>query len=141
MKTIEIKREISASPMVIWPMLSNTDLLQTHDTGILKIEGEIAAGSKFKLWSEVSPDRAFSLRVTSFVECEIMEWTGGMPLGIFTGRRRFGLTPKGASTQLHIKEDFMGPLSGLITSSMPDLQPSFEKFADAIQTLAEGATT
>lgn len=141
MKTVEIRRDISAVPRKIWPILSSAKVLQTADTGILKIDGTIGAGSKFKLWSEISPSRPFALRVTELNENQSMVWTGGLPLRLFTGRRRFVLTPKGDATELHIKEDFTGPLSGLITSSMPDLHPSFEKFADGIQILAEGAAT
>ena len=39
------------------------------------------------------PAAAFSLRVTEFVPPRRMVWTGGMPLGLFTGTRRLHTEP------------------------------------------------
>lgn len=61
-----------------------------------------------------------------------------MPLGLFTGERQFNLTPTGDGTEFHMREEFTGLMSGLITKSIPDLQPSFEKFATGLQKLTEG---
>ena len=138
MKFVEVKRNISASPTEIWKILTDAHRLETKYLGIMKIEGTIALGCKLKLWSEVSPDRPFSLKVTEFEPGKHMTWEGGMPLGLFTGRRQFNLTPNSNSTELHIHEEFAGPLSGLIWRSMPDLKPSFEKFADGIKYIVEG---
>lgn len=139
MKFVEVRRHISAPSSHVWQILSDARRLEVEDLGILKIEGDIALGSKLKLWSEVSPDRAFALVVVEFSPTERMVWEGGMPLGLFTGRRQFNLTPIDSGTELHIREEFSGLLSGLIWKSMPNLEPSFNKFADGIKSIAEGS--
>ena len=61
-----------------------------------------------------------------------------MPLGLFRGIRRFTLTPRGPNTEFQMREEFSGPLAPWIERSIPDLQPSFETFADALCAMAEG---
>lgn len=139
MKSVEIKIEISNGPDRIWSILTDAEALQDGDTGILKITGQVGPSENFRLWSEVSPERAFVLRVDQFEAPKIMTWVGGMPLGLFTGKRTFSLREMGAETELHIREEFTGPLSGLIWKSMPDLNPSFAKLAEGIKKLAERA--
>jgi hypothetical protein len=39
-----------------------------------------------------------------------------------------------------MREEFTGAMSSLIARSIPDLQPSFEQFADGLRRLAEGDT-
>lgn len=55
--------------------------------------------------------------------------TGGMPLGLFRGVRTYTLTPDGERTRFTMREEYTGPLLPLIWRSMPDLQPSFDRFA------------
>ena len=66
-----------------------------------------------------------------------MVWRGGMPLGLFTGTRTFTLTPNDTGTTFHMQEVFTGLMSGMITKSMPDLTPSFTKFAQTLKATAE----
>ena len=82
----------------------------------------------------------FALRVSEFSPPRRMVWSGGMPLGLFTGVRTFTLTPSGEATEFHMREEFSGLMAPLITKSIPDLQPSFEQFADGLRRLAEGGT-
>ena len=70
-----------------------------------------------------------------------MVWSGGMPLGLFRGVRTFTLTPQGeGSTKVHIREEYSGPMLGMIWKSMPDLQPSFNTFATGLKAKAEAAS-
>lgn len=66
-----------------------------------------------------------------------MEWHGGLPLGLFLGNRQFILTATATGTHFVMQETYTGPLKGLITRFIPDLQPSFEKFANALKAAAE----
>jgi hypothetical protein len=66
-----------------------------------------------------------------------MTWSGGMPLGLFKGVRTFSLTPDGDGTRFTMREEYTGPLLGLIWRSMPDLGPSFEQFARGVKARAE----
>ena len=66
-----------------------------------------------------------------------MVWRGGMPLGLFTGTRTFSLEQDDAGTVFTVHEVFIGLMAGLIGKAMPDLQPSFDQFADALKHTAE----
>ena len=138
MKRFEVRCVIKAPPERVWAVLSDAARLAADGRlGITRLDGTIGPGARLKVWSEVSPGRAFALRVSTFDPPTTMVWTGGMPLGLFTGTRRFTLTPSGADTAFHMEEAFTGPLSGLIGRSIPDLTPSFEKFARGLRELAE----
>ena len=60
-----------------------------------------------------------------------------MPLGLFRGVRTFALSAIPAGTLFHMREEFSGMLAPAIWKSMPDLTPSFEKFATGLKQLAE----
>ena len=46
-------------------------------------------------------------------------------------------SPSGSGTEFHMCEEFSGLLAPLIGKSIPDLQPSFEQFADGLRRLSE----
>ena len=66
-----------------------------------------------------------------------MVWSGGMPLGLFKGVRTFSLSPEGGATRLTVREEYTGPLLGMISKSMPDLGPSFNQFVAGLKSRAE----
>jgi hypothetical protein len=67
-----------------------------------------------------------------------MRWSGGMPLGLFKGERTFTLRPReDGETEFVLREEYSGPMLGLIWRSMPDLGPSFQKFAQGLKQRAE----
>jgi hypothetical protein len=137
MKSFEVHCTIDAPPERVWARLIDAPALVSGGLGLLRLEGAIAPNAKLKLWSEASPGRAFALRVTEFTPHRRMVWSGGMPFGLFQGVRQFNLTPKGRGTEFHMREEFTGLLAPLIGRSMPDLTPSFEKFAKGLRALAE----
>jgi hypothetical protein len=64
-----------------------------------------------------------------------------MPLGLFRGVRTFTVSPGAdGSTSFRMREEFTGPLLGLIWRSMPDLGPSFEQFAAGLKARVEATT-
>lgn len=133
----EVERKINASPEKVWAILTDATRLASGPFGILRMEGTVTEGKQIKLWSEVSPKRAFPLVVKDMQKPSRMTWVGGMPLGAFTGTRTFTLVPEATSVRFHMREDYSGWLSGLIGKSIPDLNPSFAKFADALKSAAE----
>ncbi len=135
----EIETFIEAPAQVLWDILVNKNKLLAGGFGVPKLEGEIAMGGSIKVWSEASPSRAFPLKITTFDAPRCMVWEGGMPLGLFKGVRRFEITPQGRKSRFLMREDYTGLLKGLIGKSIPDLNPSFEKFATALKRVAEGA--
>jgi len=125
MTKFETTVAISAPVETIWEILAKGQDWPTWNTTIDNVEGNIALGEKITIYSKVTPGRAFSLKVTSFSPPNRMVWTGGMPLGLFTGKRTYTLTtqPDG-DVEFAMEEVFSGLFAPLITKSIPDLQPS-----------------
>jgi hypothetical protein len=128
---------IAAPPPIVWQVLTDRQALIDGDFGITQLEGDLAPGGKLVLRAAIAPKQAFRLKVTAFDPDRRMVWTGGMPFGLFTGRRTFTLAPAGEGTDFSVEEVFSGPMAGLIGKSMPDLQPSFDQFAQALKQTAE----
>lgn len=137
MKTYSTSIQILATKERVWSVLVQDLPADPAPFGILRLEGTISSNGRIKLWSEVDPKRAFGLKVQTFDEPKMMVWQGGMPFGLFTGTRTFELSGTGGSTIFEMREVFSGALSGLIVKSIPDLNPSFEKFAQALKEKAE----
>lgn len=137
MLVYEAAAMIEAPPERVWAILADGPGLPQWDSGITRIEGVITAGGTFKLWSEASPKRAFSLDVAAFEPPFRMVWKSGMPLGLFSGERTFTLTATADGTAFTVHESFRGVMLPLIRRSMPDLQPSFDKFARGLKTRAK----
>ena len=137
MTPYHVRRDIAAPPATIWTILTDAKRLSNGSFSILRIDGQIALNQSFKLWSEVDPKRAFPIKVAVMEPETRMEWHGGMPFGLFLGNRQFMLGPSETGTQFIMQETYSGPMKPLITRFIPDLQPSFEKFADALKQMAE----
>lgn len=135
--TYRAERTIRATASTVWSILTDKTQLASGPFGILRLEGDLSAGGKLLLFSDLVPNRPFKLAVTTFEPERVMVWQGGMPLGLFTGTRRFTLTPVAEGTKFAVEEVFTGLMAGMITKTMPDLQPSFDQFADALTSIAE----
>ena len=138
MKYFEASSTINASQDKVWSVLTDGDKFAQWDSGIERVEGKIAPGSTIKLVVKVNPGRAFPLKVTEFAAPRRMVFTGGMPLGLFKGVRTYTLEPDGGRTRFRMREQYTGPLLGIIWGSIPDLGPSFQQFADGLKARAEG---
>ncbi len=138
MTPYHVSRDIAAPPAKLWAILTDAAQLSDGTFSIIRIDGQIGPGQSFKLWSEVDPTRAFPIKVAVWDPEKQMEWHGGMPLGLFLGNRQFILTATGSGTRFQMQETYSGPLKRLITRFIPDLQPSYEKFANALKSAAEG---
>jgi len=137
MKFYQASAEIQAAPEVIWAILVDAPAYPAWDSGVQSVEGTISLGEKLKVISEANPKRAFAVKVTDYEPARRMVWTGGMPLGLFKGVRRFTLSPHGGATTFTMREEYTGPLLALIRRSIPDLGPSFTQFANGLKQRAE----
>jgi hypothetical protein len=137
----EVTAEIRAPAETIWEIITDARGYSEWDSGVERIEGDIAPGEKIKVFSELNPGRGFPIKVTDFEPAQRMTWTGGMPLGLFKGVRTFRLTPgPNSTTRFEMRESFSGPLLPLMRRSMPDFGPSFEQYGAGLKALAEGRT-
>ena len=137
MKSFSTSTIIQSSPESIWAILTNAAAWPNWNTTVEKVEGKIAPGEKITVYAKVSPGRAFPLKVTEFESGKRMVWSGGMPLGLFKGERTYTLTNKDGGVEFAMREEFSGLMAPLITKSIPDLQPSFDKFAADLKRCAE----
>jgi hypothetical protein len=139
MLSFEASSIIQADPAEVWAVLTDGPAWPTWDSAVTRFEGTIAEGHKVTVFPTVDPKRGFPVRVVEFVPARRMTWRGGMPLGLFTGTRTFTLTPRpDGAVRFLMREEYTGPLAGLIGRSIPDLGPSFTQFADGLKTKVEG---
>jgi len=138
MKSFAVTTSINAAPSRIWALLTDLETWPSWNSTVPKVSGHIALGNRISVWSTASPGRAFPVRVTALSPTTTMVWTGGMPFGLFTGRRTYTLneTAPGITTFVMV-ETFTGLLAPLITKSIPDLQPTFDAFAASLKRAAE----
>ncbi len=130
--------QIDAPPARVWDLITDPDWWNRADNGVVHVDGRIEQGQKIKLVSELQPKRGFTLDVVEVQEPQSMAWSGGMPLGLCTGRRTFVIESTGDhSCTFTMAEDFTGPLSPLIVRSLPDFQASFDQFAHSLKADSE----
>jgi uncharacterized protein YndB with AHSA1/START domain len=124
---------IAADPAQVWPVLTDTAGWTGWDSGVTKVDGGLGLGEKISITVEANPGRAFPVKVVELTAPARMVFRGGMPFGLFTGERVYTLEPDGSGTRFTMREQYTGPLAGLIFRSIPDLGPSFQKFADGLK--------
>jgi hypothetical protein len=138
MKSFATKTIICAPAERIWSILTDADSYPSWNSTVERVVGNIASGGKVTVYAKASTGRAFPLQVTAFEPNRRMVWSGGMPLGLFTGRRTYTLAQQGpGEVEFAMREEFSGLMAPLITRSIPDLQPSFDQFAADLKARAE----
>src|SRR5450755_926417 len=129
---------IEAPADVIWSILTDARRYSSWNTTVSHIDGRIALGENVTVHVKAAPGRAFPVRVVAFETARRLVWSGGMPFGLFVGKRTFGLVSAGsASVEFTMTEEYAGVLAPLITKSIPDLQPAFDEFAACLKACAE----
>jgi hypothetical protein len=137
MRFFESTADIAASPEAVWSVLTDGAAWSSWDSGVDGVDGQIRPDQTITIRSKVAPGRAFPVKVTTFEAPRELEFSGGMPFGLFTGVRTYRLQPTAAGTQFTMREEYSGPLVGLMWRSMPDLAPSFQQFANGLKRQAE----
>jgi hypothetical protein len=79
------------------------------------------------------------LRVTAFEAPSRIEWTGGLSLGLFTGRPIFTLTSGEGAVEFRLLVQMSGLLASLMVKATGDRQPEIESFSSALKARAEKA--
>ncbi len=138
MRFYEATSVIAAGPEAVWAVLADGAGWAGWDSGVEAVEGRLAAGETIKIRTKAAPGRVFPVTVTTFEPPVRLRFDGGMPLGLFRGVRTYGLSanPDGGTT-FHVREQYTGPLLRLIWRSMPDLGPSFDRFAAGLKVRVE----
>jgi hypothetical protein len=138
MRYYEATATISADPGTVWQVLIDGVNWPAWDSGVDELDGQIALGKKIKIRSQAAPGRSFPVRVTTFEPGRLLRFSGGIPLGLFKGVRTHTLTSQSdGTTVFHLREEYSGPLLGLVWRSMPNLGPSFTQFTEGLKRRVE----
>jgi uncharacterized protein YndB with AHSA1/START domain len=137
MRAYEASSLINASPDRVWPILTDAAAWPSWDSGVTKVDGRVALGETVSVTVEANPGRTFPVKVVQMSAPERMVFLGGMPFGLFRGRRTYTLAAEAAGTRFTMREEYTGPLAGMVFRSIPDLGPSFRLFAEGLKQRAE----
>ena len=134
----EAKATINAKPEDVWKVLVDVKAWPKWDKYCDRIEGEVILGHKVTAFTTLSPGRGFRVKVSSLEENRYMAWTGGMPFGLFKGKREWILNDLGDSkVEFLTRETFSGPLAKLFESKLPDLNEPFQAFITGLKNQVE----
>lgn len=130
---------IDATPETVWAVLTDGGEYRHWNPEIVGIDGQIALGARITAHVRLGDGavRAVSQRVVVLDSPTRMEWVGGLPLGLFVGRRTFTITPARDGTNFRLHLRMSGPLSSLILKSVGDRQPEIDSFSAALKRRAE----
>ena len=138
MRSFAATSRIHASADRVWWILTDAARYPEWNPTVTRVDGTIAPGERIALHVTINPGRAFPVTVATFESPHRMVWRGGLPLGLFVGERVFTLTPgSSGAVEFSMRETFTGLLALLIGRTLPDMQPAFEQFADALKREAE----
>lgn len=132
MRFYESESHVDAEPAEVWSVLVDAASWPSWDSGVESVDGTVALGNQITIRSAVAPGRSFPVTVSTFEPPHRLVFTGGMPLGLFRGVRTYTLTAENGGTRFRMREEYTGPMLPMIWKSMPDLQPSFDRFAAGI---------
>jgi hypothetical protein len=127
---------VYARSSTVWDIITDAGNYTVWDSGITRIEGQVRNGATIRIRTMTGGNQTFRLRVRQ-IPGELMTWTGRLPLGPFTGVRTFTLSPQDGKTHLKVREEFSGPLLGLIWRTVPDLGQDCTGYVNAVKERAE----
>ena len=137
MKAYEATATIAAAPEAVWKILLDGQSYTQWDSGVVALEGTIAPGERLKVTSEANPGRAFPVRVTEVAARARCAGAAACRWGCSRRAHVHADAPGDDGTDFKLREEYSGPMLGLIWKSMPDLGPSFDKFARGLKQRAE----
>ena len=100
-------------------MLTDAASYASWNPEIVAVAGRFAAGERIRVRVRLGDGaiRSLRMRVTEFAAPTRMQWTGGMPLGLFTGVRTFTVAGEGAGARFRMHVRMSGPLAPAIVRS------------------------
>ncbi len=130
---------IRAQPTKVWQILTDSAGYEKWNPEIIAIAGRMGLGERIKARVKVGSGaiRTVPLRVTAFEPPTRMDWTGGLPIGLFTGLRVFTVTPSDGQTEFRMVVRMSGPLAPAIVKSVGDRQKEIDSFSAALKDFAE----
>lgn len=137
MRSFEASVTIAADPSEVWPVLCDVAAWPAWDSGVTKVRGRLAPGARLRLTVE-EIGNGYPFKVAELVPGERIVLTGRTPLGVFTGVRTYALSGGHGSTVFTVREEYSGRFARAIATTLPDLDPPFQRFAEALKRRVEG---
>ena len=139
MKEYTTSRHIAAPPARVWAVLVDAARYGDWNPEIVAIDGNIGPGQRITAHVRLGSGKVqkVGLRVTALDAPHLMEWTGGLPFGLFVGRRTFTVDSAASGCEFRLHLEMFGLLSGLIVKSVGDRQPEIDGFASGLKARAE----
>ncbi len=139
MKEYETTVLIAAPAEVVWAILVDGAAYRDWNPEIVGIDGSFAPSARVTAHVRLGDGavRKVPQRVEVFEAPARMEWVGGLPFGLFVGRRTFTVTRTAAGAAFRMHLQMSGPLSPLILQSVGDRQPEIDTFSAALKRRAE----
>ena len=130
---------IAASPDAVWTILTSAGEYREWNPEIVAIDGRMLLGARITPHVRLGDGaiRKVPQRVVRFEAPVCMEWLGGLPLGLFVGRRTFTLTPVAGGVEFKLHLRMSGLLAPLILKSVGNRQPEIELLSRALKQRAE----
>jgi uncharacterized protein YndB with AHSA1/START domain len=131
---------IAAPAERVWAVLTDASAYSTWNPEIIRIDGVIAANARITAHVRLGSGavRRVPQRISVLEAPRRMEWIGGLPFGLFIGRRTFTVTPATDGTEFQMHLQMTGPLARWILKSVGDRQPEIDTFARSLKLCAEG---
>ncbi|WP_026554471.1 SRPBCC family protein [Arthrobacter sp. 35W] len=136
MESFAAEALINADCSTVWDIITDEGNYTLWPSGIVWIEGEIGHGSTIRIRTANGGRRTLRVHVHQIPGQEMI-WTGGMPLGLFTGVRTFTITAQDRMTHLHVREDFSGLLLPLVRKTTSGQGHFCTEYVNAVKARAE----
>ena len=123
----------------IWALLTDASGFPRWNSTVTRIDGQIRDGQRLRIHVP-GTTRTFAPRVSDVTPAQRMTWTGGFA-PMFKGVRTFELQTLGeGSTGFSMAERFSGLMLPLVSRSLPDFGPVFERYALDLRTRQSALT-
>jgi uncharacterized protein YndB with AHSA1/START domain len=140
MKEYSTSSTIGAPAERVWAILTDAARYAQWNPEIVAVDGTFTHGGRVVAHVRLGDGavRKVPQRVTLDSPFR-MEWLGGLPLGLFVGRRTFTVKPVPGGAEFRMDLHMSGPLCSLILKSMGNRQPEIDSFSSALKQRAEGS--
>lgn len=132
---------IDAPAHIVWKVLIDASAYASWNPEIIGIDGAFAPGARVRAHVRLGSGavRKVPQRVEVFEPPRRMQWVGGLPFGLFVGRRTFTVEPRGNGAEFRMHLHMSGPLAAMILKSVGDRQPEIDQFSAGLKKQAEAA--
>ena len=130
---------IAAPADIVWKVLTDASGYASWNPEIVGVDGGFAPGARVQAHVRLGNGavRKVAQRIEVFEPPRRMQWVGGLPFGLFVGRRTFTVEARGSSAEFRMHLHMSGPFAAMILKSVGDRQPEIDRFSAGLKARAE----